>query len=333
MVVTIKDIAREAGCSLQTVSRALNNKEEISPETRKRILEIAEKFNYSPNILASGLRSKKTKTLGIVIPDNSDPFYSEILQGASKKAQENGYQLILSVLSQRGCDVGEELAALRTLISKRVDGLLLQPEQEDRLYLDALRKCPIPFVLYNRSPKGLNCNYVTHNHKQGSFIACSHLFESGKKEIFYLTRKPATSSTKARIAGCRKAADKFGIPDSSLHIIECEDSVDDAYQKTTDILDSKVPEAFHTWDDIMAIGVAKAIIDKGLRIPGDVSLVGYNDILISRYFNPPLTTVRQQLALMGECAVDILIRKLSNPQNKDLEHIELSLDLIRRSTA
>ncbi len=318
---------------MQTVSRALNNKEEISPETRKRILEIAKKLNYSPNILASGLRSKKTKTLGIVIPDNSDPFYAEILQGASKKARENGYQIILSVLSQRGCDVDEELAALRTLISQRVDGLLLQPEQEDSLYLDALKKCPIPFVLYNRSPRGLDCNYVTHNHEQGSFIACSHLFKSGKKEIYYLTRKPATSSTKARIAGCRKAAATFGIPESSLHIIECEDSVDDAYQKTAGILDSYIPDAFHTWDDIMAIGVAKAAIDKGLSIPQDMSLVGYNDILISRYFNPPLTTVRQQLALMGETAVDILIRKLSNPQNKNFEHIELSLELIKRSTS
>ena len=332
MVVTIRDIAKEAGCSMQTVSRALNNKEEISPKTRKRILEIAEKLNYSPNILASGLRSKTTKTLGIVIPDNSDPFYAEILQGASKKAQENGYQLILSVLSQRGCDVGEELAALRTLISKRVDGLLLQPEQEDSLYLEALEKCPIPFVLYNRSPKGLTCNYVTHNHQQGSFIACSHLFASGKKEIFYLTRKPATSSTKARIAGCRKAAEKFGLPESSLHIIECEDSVEEAYKKTAGILESYLPEAFHTWDDIMAIGVAKAVIDKGLHIPRDISLVGYNDILISRYFNPPLTTVRQQLALMGETAVDLLIRKLTDKQNKDVEHIELSLELVKRST-
>lgn len=333
MVTTIKDIAKEAGCSMQTVSRALNNKEEISPETRKRILEIAKKLNYSPNILASGLRSKKTKTLGIVIPDNSDPFYAEILQGASKKAQENGYQIILSVLSQRGCDVEEELAALRTLISKRVDGLLLQPEQEDSIYLEALRKCPIPFVLYNRSPKGLRCNYVTHNHEKGSFIACGHLLKSGKKEIFYLTRKPETSSTKARISGCKKALKKYGLPETSIHIIECEDSVDDAYQKTTNLLDSHKPKAFHTWDDIMAIGVAKAVIDKGLRIPQDVSLVGYNDILISRYFNPPLTTVKQQLKLMGETAVDILIRKLSDKNSKRVEHVELSLELIKRSTA
>jgi len=330
---TIKDIAKEAGCSIQTVSRALNNKEEIDPETKKRILEIAKKLNYSPNILASSLRLKETKTFGIVIPDNSDPFYAEILQGASKKAQEYGYQIILSVLSHRGCNVEEELAALRTLISKRVDGLLLQPEQEDSIYLDALRGCPIPYVLYNRSPKGLVCNYVTHNHELGSFIACSYLFETGKKEIYYLIRKPETSSTKARIKGCEKAIEKYGLPKKSIRIIECDDSVNDAYQKTKSLLDHYVPQAFHTWDDIMAIGVAKAIIDKGLRIPEDVSLVGYNDILIARYFNPPLTTVRQQLTFMGETAVDILIQKISDKNSKRVEHVELTLELIKRSTA
>ncbi len=332
MNVTIKDIAREAGCSIQTVSRALNNKVEIDPETKRRILEIAKKLNYSPNILASSLRLKKTKTLGIVIPDNSDPFYAEILQGASKKAKEHGYQIILSVLSQRGCDVDEEIDALHTLISQRVDGLLLQPEQETGIYLDALRECPIPYVLYNRSPEGLLCNYVTHNHEYGSFIACSHLFEMGKKEIYYLLRKPETSSTKARIKGCENAIKKYGLPKSSIKIIECDDSVNDAYQKTKSLLDHYVPQAFHTWDDIMAIGVAKAIIDKGLRIPQDVSLVGYNDILIARYFNPPLTTVRQQLTFMGETAVEILMQQITDKNSKRVEHVELTLELIKRST-
>lgn len=329
---TIKDIAREAGVSIQTVSRALNNKGEIDPNTKKRILEIAEKLNYSPNILASSLRLKKTKTIGIVIPDNSDPFYAEILQGASKKAQENGYQIILSVLSQRGTDVDEELLALRTLISKRVDGLLVQPEQENIIYLDALRACPIPYVLYNRSPKGLECNYVTHNHEFGAYIAASHLFEKGIKEIYYLTRTPETTSVKARIEGCKKATEKYGLPKNSIRIIECEDSVNDAYQKTKNLLDHHIPPAFQTWDDIMAIGVAKAIIDKGLRIPEDVSLIGYNDILIAKYFNPPLTTVRQQLILMGETAVEILLQKINDKNHENVEHIELALELIIRAT-
>ncbi len=333
MGITIKDIAREAGVSIQTVSRALNNKMEIDINTKKRILKIAGDLNYSPNILATSLRLKRSKTLGIIIPDNRDPFFAEILQGATKVAQKAGYQFLLTVLTEGGANINEDLEALNTLISKRVDGILIQPEQENETYLNALRNCPIPYVLYNRSPEGLNCDYVTHNHELGSFMAANYLFKKGIKELVYLTRPPETTSVKARITGCINAAIQNGLSERAVIIRECKDTLEEAYQTAENLLSAGKPEAIYTWDDIMAIGVLRAARDIGLQIPKDFLLIGYNDLEITKFLNPRLTTVKQHLSLIGEKAVEILIRKILNKKDSRPQQIILTPKLVFRETA
>ncbi len=331
--ITIKDIAREAGVSIQTVSRALNDKQEIHIDTKNKILKIARELNYSPNIVASSLRLKRTKTLGIIIPDNRDPFYAEILQGATKAAQSAGYQILLTVLTESGANIDEELQALNTLISKRVDGLLIQPEQENLRYLEQLRKCPVPYVLYNRSPKGLDCNYVTHNHESGSFLAADYLFKKGVKQLYYITRPPETTTVKARIEGCYRAAQENGLTKQIITIIECEDTLEESYQTARNLLKNHVPEAIYTWDDIIAIGVVKAARDLGLQIPKDFMLIGYNDLAIAKFIYPGITTVKQHLALIGEKAVEILITKIQNENDRKPEQIILVPELVVRESA
>ena len=333
MGITIKDIAREAGVSIQTVSRALNNKMEIDSNTKNRIMKIANDLHYSPNILASSLRLKRSKTLGIIIPDNRDPFFAEILQGATKAAQKAGYQFLLTVLAEGGANINEDLEALNTLISKRVDGLLIQPEQENESYLNVLRNCPVPYVLYNRSPEGLCCDYVTHNHELGSFMAADYLFRKGIKELVYLTRPPETTSVKARIKGCLNAALENGLSEQAVKIRECNDTLEEAYQSAARLLSESRPEAIYTWDDIMAIGVLRAARDIGLQIPKDFLLIGYNDLEITKFTNPALTTVKQHLSLIGEKAVEILINKIQNKKETRQQQIILIPTLVFRETA
>ena len=232
----MRDIAKEAGVSVVTVSRALNDKPDIEKNTKKRILDIARRLNYFPNILAQNLRTRKTKTIGVIIPDIGDPFYVEILHGVGIAIRKYSYQIILSVLSQRRGDVEEELEALQMLIGKRVDGILLQPETEDSCLISALDECPIPFVLWNRCPKGLDCNFVTNDHEYGSFLAANHLFEKGHSDIYYLIRSPKIKCVLERIRGCQRAARVNGLLKNAIHVIECDDNVRNAYEKTTDLL-------------------------------------------------------------------------------------------------
>ncbi len=334
MLVTMKDIAKAAGVSVVTVSRAFNDKPDIDIKTKKRIMDLAREMNYWPNILAKSLRDKKTKSIGIVVPDMSDPFYAEFLHGCSNTARELGYQIILSVLSQRGCDVEEELEAIRTLIGKRVDGLLLQPEHEDKLYLDALKVSPIPFVLWNRQPEGLECSFVTNDHALGSKLATKHLIDKGHREITYFVRYPKTGSVKARVEGCYRAIREANMSNDALKIIECGDSAKDAYDLTKHILEQgEKPTAMYTWDDVMAIGALKAIKEKGYQIPMDIAIIGYNDIELAEFVSPPLTTVRQKTIEIGETASRMLVEKIEGDSEDNFNtNVLVVPELIVRKT-
>ena len=332
MAVTMKDIADKLGISLGTVSRALNDKPDIDQDTKELILETAEELNYLPNFFAKSLRTKRTKTIGIIIPDIKDPVFAEILYGATQSARKHGYQMIESMLLERGLSVNEELKAIRTLISKRVDGLLLQPEHEDRRYFEALQDCPVPYVFINRYPKNFEGNYVSHNHEHGAYLAARHLLEKGHEEIVFIVRSPRTSTVMARINGCSKALREYQLPENALIISECGDTIKEAYQQTLKLLEkAKPPFAFFVWQDIMALGVLKAASDFGLNIPKQVAVVGYNDIEMAPYFFPPLTTVRQKISDIGVKAADLLINRLKGEAGEK-DHILIQPELIVRNT-
>ena len=332
MNVTMKDIARRVGVSVVTVSRALNDKPDIDANTKQRIPDTARQLNYWPNILARRLRAKTTRTIGIVIPDMRDPVFAEILFGCSKTARDRGYQVIVSMLFKRGYDVDEELEAIQTLIGKRVDGLLLQPEHEDRRYIEALNNCPVPYVLMNRKPEGLACSFVTHDHRKGACCAARHLLQRGRKRLLFLVRFPTTSSVLARIEGVKRAMAEYGSRAVEAEFEACGDTLTEAYAKARSILERESrPDAILAWEDIMALGVCRAVLDAGLEIPGDVAVVGYNDIELAAFNSPPLTTVRQKISEIGEQAAGVLLDTLEGSTN-GAERILIEPELIVRRT-
>ncbi len=331
MAVKMKDIAERAGVSVGTVSRAFNDKPDIDEETKQKILDIADELHYRPNAYARSLRAKRTRTIGIIIPDISDPVFAEILLSANKTAKEQGYQTIESILANRGFDVEEEIQAIQTMIGKRIDGLLLQPEHEHPRYIRELRNCPIPYVLMNRNIRSLQTSFVTHNHEQGAYLAISHLLERRHREICFIVRYPRTSTVQSRINGCCKALREAGLSEDALQVVESGDSIRESYRTTLNILtENGMPTALFVWEDIMALGAIRAITEKGLRIPDDVAVVGYNDMAMSAYFSPPLTTIRQKISDIGAESTRVLINELESDGEE--EHIIIEPELIVRET-
>jgi len=326
----MKDLAEKAGVSVVNVSRALNDKPDISPRTKEMIKRLARESNYSPDALARSLVTKKTKTIGIIVPSSTDAFYAEVIGGISQESGNRGYSVILST-SHDSAD--EELVQMKMLFEKRVDGLLVYPTQEDDRYIEVLRNSPIPYVFLNRHVDQLNCDYVINDNVYGTYAAVDHLLKNGYRNITYICAKPGASSGRERIQGCRQAFNENGIDEKLLDIVTCDETIECCYDFVLEALRSKRKmDAIFAWDDRLAIGVVKALLESGVRIPQDIAVVGYDDIEISAYLYPPLTTVQQPTFQIGERATRILLDKLESGSDTDVLQIVLKPKLIVRGT-
>lgn len=332
MAITMKDIARMANVSVVTVSRAINNKPDISKKTKKLILEIIKKHNYVPNYLAKSLVTKKTKSIGLTIMDIIDPFFAKIVRGADDVAKGHGYNIILTHTDN---DPDKELNAIRFLAEKKVDGFLLCPVQRDRRYIKVLEESPIPYVLIARHANGkLKCDCVLNDNIHGAYLAVNYLLKKGHKEIHYLIPSAKFTSTEERIHGCRKAVKSHRLPQSSLHIHRCEENMNSFYDFSVRLFKRKKRiSAVFVWDDILAIAVQKAAIDNGLRIPEDVAIIGYDDIDIADYLSKPLTTVEYPAYQIGAEAAKILIEKIESDAPTKVRKVVLKPKLIIKETA
>jgi LacI family transcriptional regulator len=330
MAVTLKDIAKTAGVSVMTVSRALNDKPDICKETKNYILKIARELGYTPNSLAKSLVTRKTYTIGIIVPDNLDPFYPEVVQGIADQCRDRGYSIILCH-SLGNAD--KELEYLVLLRSKRVDGMIIYPVQEDDRYVDELKGSTIPFVFVGRHTDALNCDYVMNDNVHGAYLAVKHLIQKGHKKITYICAKPAASSGKERIAGCKKAINASELPSSALNVMTCKPNIESCHQTVEELIaKNDNSTAIFVWDDKLAIGALRAILEAGLHIPQDIALVGYNDTEIARHLFPPLTTIRHASYQIGEIAAQILVDRLESEQDVETKQIVLKPELVVRST-
>lgn len=325
----MKDVAKKAGVSVVTVSRALNNKPDISKATRERIISIAHELNYTPDGLAKSLVTRKTKTIGILIP-GMDYFYARVVDGISSESRERGYGVILC--NSHEC-ANDEIKLLRHLREKRVDGILIYPVQKDDRYIEELRNTPVPFVFLNRYTEVLEADYVTNDNNLGGFTVVNYLIQKGHKKITYICAKPTASSGMERIAGCKRAISEHGLPSIALNIKYCKETIRSCYKLVQDLLkEDRKLDAIFVWDDRLAIGAMKAIFEAGKRIPEDIALAGYDDIEVSQYLFPPLTTVRQPSYEIGEAAARILFDRFESEDMMEFKRIVLKPELIVRGT-
>jgi len=332
MKITLKDIARESGYSITTVSHALSGYGDVNENTRQHIIAIAERLGYQPNLAARHLRSKQTKTIGMVIPLTayfSDPFFMELLSGVGRQAAEYGYDLLLSA-QQPG---EEELNAYRRIVaSSRIDGVVVARVQRDDPRITFLKEAHHPFVVFGRS----NANdypYIDVDGRAGVHQIVLHLARLGHRRIAFVLSPPQLAFTALRYEGYCQGLAEAGLPLDTAYIVQGDLTRASGHAAAARLLAlPEPPTAIVACNDSMALGAMLAIQEQNLVVGRDVAVAGFDDIPAAASANPPLTTVRQPIYDIGRQALDMLIRVIRNEPIENL-HVLLVPELIVRASS
>lgn len=331
---TIIDVAKEAGVSTMSVSRAINNKKGISKETRQRILDIANKLGYRPSGVARSLSTNRTYSVGILVPDITFHFFSHIVRGAEEVASKRGYNLILANTFK---DDSREEAALSSLWDKRVDGAILYgsflPQEQLLNYIDLFQhtvmiNCEISETIANRVAT-INIDDV-----QGAYIGTNHFIESGCENIAILTAPGISIAGKRRLEGYKQALREASIPLNEELIKHSNLITSSGYDMTMKLLtDFPEVDAILAHNDIIAAGAIRACQDKGSKVPEDISIIGFDDIPLASIFRPSISTLRIGKRDLGKTAMGMLIDLIENQQEAELPNEIITPEfLLREST-
>lgn len=320
--VTIKDIARELGISPSTVSRALKDHPDISPETKKAVNELAEKLNYQPNIVALNLRQRKTNTIGVIIPEIVHFFFSTVISGIEDIAYEAGYNVILA---QSNESYQREVTDMKALFNTRVDGMLLSISRETTNFdhIDSIVNKGMPIVFYDRMYNSPSCSKVIVDDYSGAKEAVLHMIDQGCKKIAHLIPSPNLMISIDRLKGYQDALKERGIEANPDWVVHCnEGSFEEGKIVTAKLLAQKNrPDAIFASTDPLAMGAVMSIKEKGLKIPEDIAIVGFSNWFFGELLEPSLTTVDQPGFEMGREAARILIKQIEmKEKGQELVH-------------
>ncbi len=328
-MVTMADVAREAAVSIQTVSRVLNKKGEISPATRRRVLEAIERLGYRPNSIARGLVTARTQTLGLVVPDIANPFFPEIARGAENTALQHGYTIFLCNTNE---DPAREEAVLDLLEGKRVDGLILCGSRLPAEQLLPLLRRHKAVVLVNRQVPGEIASSVRVDDLAGARLAAEHLLTRGRRHLAFLAGPTSSYSSQMRTRGFLATLEAAGLPADSVHLYPCKPDSEGGSQATRDLL-TRHPEidGFFCYNDLVAVGALQACAELGIAVPERVAVIGYDNIPLAALVTPALTTLGVSKTAIGERAVQLLLKRLAD--NYEEHEIVLAPRLILRASA
>jgi LacI family transcriptional regulator len=320
MATSIKDVAREANVSIATVSRVLNNVDVVNEETKKKVLEAIEKLDYRPNIVARSLKTQRTKTIGIIIPDISNPIYPEIVRGAEDVSNIYQYNIMLC---NTDLDPDKEVEYLRVLGEKMVDGVIYISNSLEKNVSKTIRDSNTPLVLIETNGRETDFPSVVIDNKQAAIDVVEYLINKGNKRIAYIgTDKNAINASALRYKGYKATLEKHGIAYDEKLTYFCKYSLkpEDGYEAMNSILSkTKDIDALFCVNDEIAMGAINALRNNGLEVPRDIDVVGFNDSHGAEFFYPRLTTVAQPLYDIGSVATRMLIKKINNePQDKSL---------------
>ena len=312
--VTIRDIAREAGVSHATVSRALNNHREINIETRKRIHELARQMNYIPDGIARGLVTNRSNCVGMIIPDMDNQFVDRVVDGAEDYLNGNGRCMILA---QSRYQEGKELNLVKTMLEQRVEGLIVSPLSVDNLtkIKELCQDIPLVFVCADTSEYGERC-VASDDYSIGRCVA-EYLLSLGHREILYLGGDEKNQGICRRVQGFRKVLEEQGYTDIEERVIMCPLPRESGYEQTQRLIRrGKLPTAIAAANDMMAIGVMEALYHDGYRVPEDVSVIGCDDIDFAGFPQISLTTIAQPGYEIGRRAAKMLFQEKERGQNR-----------------
>jgi LacI family transcriptional regulator len=328
------DVAREAGVSVMTVSRVVNNKDDVSPITHQHVQSVIERLGYSPSGIARGLATDSTHTLGLVVPDVANSFFSDVLRGAEHVAYGAGYNVFLCNAVE---DPERELAVLKSLEEKRVDGVVLCSSRLDDSDLRGVLDRHPAVVLVNRRLKAAgeedSVGVVIIDDEAGGQMATQHLLDGGHRAVGFLAGPPASRSGRRRLEGYRAVLAAAGLrcnPDWAQH---CSPTVAGGRESARELLIAH-PEltALFCYNDLVAVGVLHACADLGRTIPGDLAVVGFDDIPLAALVTPSLTTCHVDRYELGAQAMRLLLDRIGGCA-EERQEIVFQPDLIVRDSA
>ncbi len=335
--VTIKDIAKALGLSTSTVSRALRGSYEISPETKKLVLEYAEKINYRPNPIALSLKERRSRSIGVVVTEIANNFFSQAINGIESIAYNRGYHVIISQTHE---SYERETVTIQHLASRAVDGLLvsLSNETTDVSHLKQLHDKGLPIVFFDRITDEITTHKVIANNHKAAFDSTEHLIKQGFRHIAHITNSPHLSITKERLEGYRQALEKNGLPYNEKLIQYCYHGgmiyaeIEEAIGRL--LKGKQRPDAILTASDRITTSCLAALKQLGVKVPGDMAVIGFTNTNIADLLNPPLSAVRQPAFEMGQVATEMLISIIESKRPvSDFETRVLETELFVRDSS
>lgn len=331
--VTIKDIAKKLNISPSTVSRALHDHPDISTQTKEVINSLAEELDYQPDSIAQSLKKRRTNLIGVIVPEIKHNFFSAAISGIEEVAYRAGYAIIVS---QSNESYDRECVNVRALISNRVAGLLISISQTTEIsdHFKLLERQGIPFVFFDRVCEDIEASKVVVDDFHGAFKAVEHLINSGYKRIAHLAGPTHLSISQQRYNGYLSALNKYKIQYNENYVVHGGLNEEDGIKGFQKLLKlDQLPDALFAVNDPVAIGAFEKIKEHGLKIPGDIALVGFSNNPITRLVEPSLTTVSQPAYKVGKVAAELLIEQIKSGENfiprKEVLKTEL---IIRNST-
>ncbi|MCM8710677.1 LacI family transcriptional regulator [Clostridium sp. SYSU_GA19001] len=314
MAASIKDVAKEAGVSIATVSRVLNDVDVVNEETKKKVQEAIKKLGYRPNIVARSLKTQKSRTIGIIIPDISNQFYPEIVRGAEDVANIYNYNIMLC---NTDLDPDKEMEYLRVLKEKMVDGVIYMSNSLEPEIIELIKSLELPVVLVETTDKANTFPSITIDNDKAAFEATNYLINKGNKKIAYIgTHEDAVHAASYRFSGYKSALESNGIEFNEKLCFFGGLKAQDGYDGINAIFANKDVEvdAVFCASDELAMGAINALRDIGKRVPEDIDVMGFNDIYSASIFYPKLTTVVQPMYDMGSVGMRMLIKVINKTE-------------------
>jgi len=331
MKITIKEIAKLADVSTATVSKVVNNKDEkISAETRERVLAIIKETGYVPNRVASSMVTKKTNTLGLLIPDIANPFFPELARGAEDLANKMGYTLILCNSDNK---MEKEDAYLEMLQEKMVDGIIYVASSRRTVLSSALQRVRVPVITVDRKIPGLKVqSQITVDNESGAYEAVSHMIQRGYKKIYHIAGPQTSLPARQRYEGYLRAMGDNQVDLPEEHLLEGRFSSNWGFEAVTKLVEEKVEfDGLFCGNDLIALGALKCLHQHDIAVPDPIGVVGFDDIDMAQLTSPELTTVNQPNYEMGYKAADLLIKTIEGVKTRNRDYL-LKTQLIQRGT-
>jgi LacI family transcriptional regulator len=323
-VPTIYDVAKRAGVSTYTVSSVINRSAYVSPELTQRVNSAVAELQYTPNLLARGLQTRKTKTAAMLIPDIGSPFYSRVVRGVEDRLRVAGYSLLLGNTYN---DVEEQNRYLSVFRSQQADGFLVFISAGDESAPALMVKAKSPMVFVGRTPRTFEADTVTADNVKGTRLMIEHLIAQGHRKIAIVVGQRSLSASSDRVEGWRKTLRKHKLGTPSSYIGEGDWTADSGYSVAMRFLElSPRPTAIFAANFLMMTGVLRALRERRLKCPSDVQVASSDDSEWLDVFDPPISTVIQPSYSMGEHAADLLLKRLQHPSRK-FEKIVLTPEL------